>query len=218
VIASSYFQAAANTPIISTYVSFHSKSNGPGQNINLTIRDNAIILENGMHAVNFDNGSPVMLLNNLVSTNVASFHGTENCFMVAALNNFNEVPAGSLFDGVSPSRVALNTLGAALDPSLLATRLSIGDGTPISKHLSGTIAWSPAPLPNNSAVWIDVTVIGAKVDNTVAVGFSKPLPGGVLMTGSVSAANKVTVTLFNKTGALLNLGPGGKVRADVWQH
>jgi hypothetical protein len=55
------------------------------------------------------------------------------------------------------------------------------------------------------------------VGDTVAVGFSQPIPGGALLTGAVTADHTVTATLFNKTQALLEL-PVGSLRADVWKH
>ncbi len=95
--------------------------------------------------------------------------------------------------------------------------LQIGSGTKITQHLSGTTTWDPAAINNTATTSTTVTVTGAEVGDTVAVGFSQPVPGGALLAGSVTATNTVTVTLFNGTGSSLDLA-SGTLRADVWKH
>jgi len=62
-----------------------------------------------------------------------------------------------------------------------------------------------------------VPVPEAQIGDTVAIGFTQPLPVGALLTGAVTAANTVTATLVNLTGRDLDL-PLGTLRADVWRH
>ncbi len=94
---------------------------------------------------------------------------------------------------------------------------AIGSGAAIVKHLSGTATWDPASTADGAVVSTTVTVTGAAVGDTVTVGFSTAVPAGALLTGAVTSANTVTVTMFNKTGGALDLA-SGTLRADVWQH
>jgi Pectate lyase superfamily protein len=99
-----------------------------------------------------------------------------------------------------------------------ATRaLSIGLGSEIVGHLSGTITWDPPKTADGAIASTTVRVTGAACGDTVAVGFSTAVPAGALLAGAVTAADAVTVTLFNKTGKTLDLSPG-TLRADVWKH
>lgn len=90
-------------------------------------------------------------------------------------------------------------------------------GTPIVRHLSATAAWSPKPVPPGKAAWTEVAVERAAPGDTVAVGFSRPLPAGAVLSGTVSAPGVVSVTLLNATGRVLAPGAGA-VRADCWVH
>ncbi|GAC1466737.1 MAG: hypothetical protein NVSMB9_07610 [Isosphaeraceae bacterium] len=90
-------------------------------------------------------------------------------------------------------------------------------GTPIVRHLSGTSPWSPSTVSPGAAVWTEVAVAGASVGDTVAVGFSRPVPAGALLTGAVTAPGIISVTLLNATGKPFRPG-GGVVRADCWVH
>lgn len=85
------------------------------------------------------------------------------------------------------------------------------------KHLTGTATWDPASIADSAFTSTTVTVTGAVVGDTVNVGFSNAVPAGALLVGAVTAANTVTVTLFNKTGGAVDLA-SGTLRVDVWQH
>jgi hypothetical protein len=103
-----------------------------------------------------------------------------------------------------------------MDPT--PTRLgNRGTDEYIQRHSSGTNTWDPPNVSNAASTSTTLSVSGAALGDTVAVGFSEPLPAGALLTGAVTAANTVTVTLANLTGGDLNLNPG-TVRADVWKH
>lgn len=95
--------------------------------------------------------------------------------------------------------------------------LEVGGGTPITQHLTGTATWDPASIADGAMASTIVTVTSASVGDTVAVGFSNAIAAGGVLSGSVTASNTVTVTLFNKTGGNLDLA-SGTVRADVWKH
>jgi hypothetical protein len=217
-IASSQFESAADAPIL-TGINRYESQEVAGPVVLVTIRDNVIVSKAGMPCVRFGSSSPVMLLNNLVSSTCSAFKGIATCYSVTALTNYNNLnpdPRTNLFDG-SPTRLfAFINVPGSEDNSLETTRLTIGDGTPITRHLSGSTKWDPA-VPSNEATSTEFVVRGARVGDTVAVGFSRPVPGGALLVGAVTDTDTVTVTLLNQTGGELSPGDG-VLRADVWQH
>jgi hypothetical protein len=79
--------------------------------------------------------------------------------------------------------------------------------------LFGTTGWNPGPLPDGAVATTPVTVTGATFGDPCSVGLSVAVPGGMLLTANVTAANTVTVTLFNKTGGTVDLAGG-----TVWVH
>jgi hypothetical protein len=95
--------------------------------------------------------------------------------------------------------------------------LAWNGGAPIVKHLSGSASWEPSGVPHGSAVGTTVEVPGASPGDTVAVGFSHPIPVCALLVGAVNAPDTVAVTLLNQTGRSLHLSPG-ILRADCWVH
>lgn len=220
VIESSEFEGSSHTPIIATYLAFHHQdgSIADGPNINLTIRDNVIIPPEGKSSVAFNNTTPITLVNNLAYGSPA-FTGMANCHTVIALGNYNA--DGAIFDTTPKRLLALN--GAPADEMYLHTSnlqtsgMAIGGGATITRHLSGTRSWSPPVVGNGGATWVTLLVPGAVVGDTVAVGFSRPVPGGALLSGAVTATAVVTITLLNMTGKLLELG-SGTLRADLWRH
>lgn len=80
---------------------------------------------------------------------------------------------------------------------------------------SGTATWDPASIADGAMTSTTVAVDGAMVGQSVSVGFSVAVPAGALLVGAVTAGSVVTVTLYNRTGGVLNLA-SGTVRADVW--
>lgn len=95
--------------------------------------------------------------------------------------------------------------------------LSWNGGAAIMRHLSGTADWVPAAVNPGKAVWTEIPVKRAAVGDTVAVGFSKPLPPGLMLSGAVSAPGVVSITLFNATDTPFHAEPG-VARADCWVH
>jgi hypothetical protein len=112
-----------------------------------------------------------------------------------------------------------NAGGAFSGINANATRLgNLGTEEYILRHISSTAPWDPPFLEKGSSTSATVKVSGAVVGDTVAVGFNQPLPSsGWILSGAVTAADTVTVTLFNMTGVPFDL-PQGVVRADVWRH
>lgn len=91
-------------------------------------------------------------------------------------------------------------------------------GADITRHLSNTGAWNPN-IANGATGNTTVGCLNAAVGDTVAVGFNVAggVPAGVVISGSVTAANTVTVSAYNLSGA--PWAPGaGTLRVDVWQH
>jgi len=112
---------------------------------------------------------------------------------------------------------AVSGASAAVSGLAAAGSAKIGGGATILKHLSATKTWDPASTADGAMTSTTITVTGAAVGDTVAVGFTPAVPAGALLTGAVTAADTVTVTLFNKTGGVVDLA-SGTLRADVWQH
>lgn len=95
--------------------------------------------------------------------------------------------------------------------------LAIGQGTTILKHLSATAAWTPGAIASAASASTTLTVTGAALGDTVAVGYNQALAAGLVISGQVSAANTVRVTIANLSGGSVTPA-AGTIRADIWQH
>ena len=113
--------------------------------------------------------------------------------------------------------IQVNGLEEGSENRISRGALSWNGGAPIVRHLTGTAEWAPPSLPPGKAVSMEVPVKRAALGDTVAVGFSKPLPPGLMLSGAVSAPGSVAITLFNATDKPFNAEPG-VVRADCWVH
>jgi hypothetical protein len=89
-------------------------------------------------------------------------------------------------------------------------------GTQIKKHLSATVAWDPPSIAAGASATTTITVTGAALGDTVAVGFTSLVTGWTI-TGLVTATNTVEVRITNNTVGAVDLA-SGSLRADVWQH
>lgn len=98
-----------------------------------------------------------------------------------------------------------------------AVGVRIAGGSWIKGHLSATATWDPASVATGAMTSTTVTVTGAALGDTVAVGFTQAVPAGCLLVGAVTAINTVTVTLLNQSGATQDLA-SGTLRADCWKH
>lgn len=74
--------------------------------------------------------------------------------------------------------------------------------------LTGSKTWDPASVADGAQTNTTVTVTGAQLGDVVSVSFSLAVTAGAFMVGHVTAADTVTVTLFNKTGGALDLASG----------
>jgi len=70
-----------------------------------------------------------------------------------------------------------------------------------------TTTWNPSSVNSLGTTTTTVTVQGAAVGNFAWASFSLSL-GGLLISAEVTAANTVTVTLFNPTTAAVDLASG----------
>jgi hypothetical protein len=88
------------------------------------------------------------------------------------------------------------------DP-LLATGLTVGSGTQITKILRGTVSVNPASLNGTTAADTSVTISGAATGDTVIMNApTAGLTAGMFIVGAwVSATDTVKVRLYNSTGA-----------------
>lgn len=82
--------------------------------------------------------------------------------------------------------------------------------------LTGSKAWDPASVAAAGNTTTTVTVTDAAVGDQVSVGFGLTLQG-MILTGYVSAANTVTVVLYNPTAGAIDLG-SSTLRATAIQQ
>lgn len=75
-------------------------------------------------------------------------------------------------------------------------------------HLYSKSTWKPINIADGAVTSTKVSCVGAGVGDPVMVGFSQAVPAGAMLSGSVTAPDMVAVTLFNKTGAPLDLASG----------
>jgi hypothetical protein len=86
----------------------------------------------------------------------------------------------------------------------------------VEGRLESAVAWDPPTVGSLGFSSTTITVAGASVGNPVSVGFSPAVPAGVILTAQVTAANTVTVTLFNAGGEAVDLA-SGTLRVEVRQ-
>jgi hypothetical protein len=104
-------------------------------------------------------------------------------------------------------------------PSLRLEGLTIGgDGVEVTGVLSGTSSWNPGAIANGASASKTISVAGAAVGNTVKVGIFPALAAGMLLTGQVTAADTVTVTLGNLSGGSVTPSASSNVRVEVAQY
>ena len=70
-----------------------------------------------------------------------------------------------------------------------------------------TDTWDPGAIASASSASTTITVPGAALGDFVMTSFSLSLQG-LMMNGDVSAANTVTVKIYNNTGGSVNLASG----------
>lgn len=117
---------------------------------------------------------------------------------------------GSIFyDGAHNEQARANSSG-----------FSIGGGTALKKTIgsarTGT-AWTPGAIAAGATASTTVTVTGCALGDLVMAGFSLALPAGCIITGAVTTAGTVTVTIANLSGSSQTIG-AGTVRAMVVEY
>ena len=92
---------------------------------------------------------------------------------------------------------------------LLASRVQIPRSQVLGlRFLVGTSTWDPASVADGAATSAALTLPGAAMGDSAIASFSNAITAGAFMVAHVTAADTVTVTLFNKTGSSLDLGSG----------
>jgi hypothetical protein len=82
------------------------------------------------------------------------------------------------------------------------------------RRLSGMTGWNPAPLPDGASTHAFVTVDGASPGDPCTVGIGANAPEGVILSATVVEANKVGVTMLNRSGDPVDVA-GGLVFVNV---
>jgi hypothetical protein len=95
--------------------------------------------------------------------------------------------------------------------------LTIGGGDAITRHLSATRAWDPGAIIPGYFATTNVAVPGARMGDTVNVGFSQNIGAGMVISASISAPNQATVIIASFQSQAYAPG-AGTIRVDVWQH
>lgn len=72
---------------------------------------------------------------------------------------------------------------------------------------ANTAAWDPVSIASMGFASQTFTVTGAVAGDPVSVGMPG-IPSGVILSGQVTAANTVTVTIFNATGSAVDVASG----------
>lgn len=100
------------------------------------------------------------------------------------------------------------TAQTVLDLGANKNMVGAGSST-FSKMLHGSVVWDPGSLADGATATTTVTVTGATQSlSAVYVGMNQISTGGWQLSGIVTAANTVTVTLTNHTGGTVDLGSG----------
>lgn len=121
------------------------------------------------------------------------------------------------FDQGNGGRLYLFVANAWQTPPL--NQLQIGAGTAMTRYLVASKTQDFASLADAAtALNTTVTVTGAVLGDFAAasIDVTGGFPAGFLVTAQVTATDTVTVTIFNKSGATVDLG-SGTLRVCVWR-
>lgn len=139
-----------------------------------------------------------------------AIHGT-----AALPMDFSGLLTGWVDTGAYALAMGRITIGTG-DSSVVMNKLNLGSGTTthtIHGIFHGKATWDPASVASGAFISTTVTVSGATVGMVTSVGFGNitgpvALPAGVILFGTVTATNTVTVTLLNMSGGAVDLGSG----------
>jgi hypothetical protein len=92
-------------------------------------------------------------------------------------------------------------------PETVVTSFRVGgvSNAQMTKMFKGSKTHDFASVADGAVVNTTVTVTGAVLGDTVEVSLGVAVPANAILSGQVTAADTVTVTLFNKTGGALDL-------------
>jgi hypothetical protein len=84
--------------------------------------------------------------------------------------------------------------------------------------LTGSGSWNPDSIADGAQTSTTISVSGASVGDSVAIGFYTP--AGALISAAVTSSGTVTVTLFNRTGSTLDIGSESLTATvfKTWSH
>ncbi len=105
---------------------------------------------------------------------------------------------------ISYLRIANNTVHFASYTTVIGAVVV----TQRQEEFFGETTWDPGNTADGAIASTTVSVPGAVVGDCAIVGFNPAVPAGAILSGAVTVAGTVTVTLFNKTGAPLDLLSG----------
>jgi hypothetical protein len=190
-----------------------------------------------------DGAGPVRLIANQVRDFTGNFGAgltvtstsTATSSVVAALNTFGNdtndpgtTTIGIREYGASPivSKYLLNDLRGNTDKALDdvsggEVTWNFGSATPYTelpkRALGASATWDPGSLAAGASATRAVTVQGVSPGGVVAASLTSLTAGGWQLSGQVTAADTVTVTLTNQTGGTVDL-PSGTLRVFVEQY
>jgi hypothetical protein len=123
--------------------------------------------------------------------------------------------AGAVSDGLYGATPPDGTMAADSTNHQLALRMNTGTWWKFPGTLTGSKTHDWASVANGANANTTVTVTGAVLGDNAMASMSVAVPAGSHLAASVTAADTVTVTLFNATGGALDLA-SGTLRATVF--
>jgi hypothetical protein len=124
-------------------------------------------------------------------------------FPVGEVANNSSIPRiRSIFDF---SAEALGQLKLWLDQNPPIIPLNQVQGI---RYLTASKTWDPASVADGAVTNTTVTLLSATLGDFAVASFSLAVPANAILAAAVTAADTVTVTLFNKTGGALDLASG----------
>jgi hypothetical protein len=136
--------------------------------------------------------------------------GKINGNLVVSLDNLTDffVQPNTKSSIVIPNYTGSPTFSPALNYVNMADGSAITDGTitVTTKVLTATVTANVGNIAANTTATQTITVAGATVDsdNFVVVGTSASNPAGLILTGAVTAANTVTISLSNVSAGAID--------------
>lgn len=189
---------------------------------------------NEFTATNAATGNPPKISATGGDTNISFQTQTKGTGTTQILDgNGNEVIIAGAAVASAVNEVTITNAATGNDPSIAASGgdtnidlnlqgkgsggVVIGSGgAAITKCLKGSTTWDPGSIADAAATSTTVTVTGAVAGNPCIVSHTQLGANAVMLTGHVSAADTVTVVLFNKTGGNFDCA-SGTLNAFVFQ-